>query len=107
MRNSQAKLYTQKDLKWSNGPTETLGVKIDCDGTSQCQENFNEIMKKVEVTCRTLTLFGKRLIINSLIGSLFICRISTILEMSKSQLNMLKKVINKFLWKDKRPKDCL
>ena len=79
LRESLAELITQKNFQWSSGPIDILGVKINCDGTNH-NENFAEIMQKVSVCKtwinRTLTLHGKVLVLNTLIGSLFVYKLS-------------------------------
>ena len=63
LQNSNAKLVTQKQFKWSNQPIELLRVKINCDG-SQCEQNFVEIVQKMRNVCenwynRNATLYRK------------------------------------------------
>ena len=89
-----------------------LGVKIHCDGVTQCQENYDEIKNKIRTVCsnwfnRTLTLFGKTLIINSLVGSLFIYKLSTVLTLNKEQISEIENIIREFIWKGKKPKIAL
>ena len=106
LHNSNARIYTTKNLKWSDGPIDTLGVKINGDGT-MAQENFEEIMVKVNSVCnswnnRLLTLMGKVLLINCLIGSLFVYKMLTVMTLSQVQLEQINGIIHKFLWKGKR-----
>ena len=112
LRNSEAQLYTQNNLQWSNGPIETLGVVINCDGTTDCKENLAKIMLKLSAVCenwynRSLTLFGKALIINSLMGSLFVYKLFTVLTLNDNNIKEIEKVIRGFLWKGKKPKIAL
>ena len=112
LKNSNATLYTQKRIQWSDGPIEVLGVKINCDGVSPCRENFTDIMQKVETVCqnwynRTLTIFGKVLVINSLIGSLFMYRLSTVLDLSRQDIHSVEMCMREFIWKGKKPKIAL
>ena len=108
LRNTAAQLFTQKNFAWSDGPIETLGVKLNTDG-SACEENFTEIMVKLHEVCnnwanRQQTLFGKVLVINTLIGSLFVYKFMTMLNLSESQIKEAENVIKNFLWSGKRPK---
>ena len=52
IRNSEARLYTQSDLTWSNNPIDTLGVKINCDGITPCEQNYVDIMRKLQSVCQ-------------------------------------------------------
>ena len=109
--NSNAKLFTQKDLNWTNKPIDLLGVKIPCDG-SQRPENFEEIVTKVNNICenwfnRTLMLFGKVTVLNTLIGSLFIYRLSTMLNLTKQQIERIESIVRNFIWRGKKAKVSL
>ena len=105
---SDATLYTQKELKWSSGTIKTLGVAMECNGKiSDC--NYVEIIEKINKVCniwinRNATLCGKVLIVNSLIGSLFVHKITAMLALSKVQIKEIESIIRKFIWNDKKPK---
>ena len=108
LRRSNAKLFTQKDFKWSNDAIQLLGVKINGDG-SICNENFDVIISKVKNICsqwmnRNLTLYGKVLVVNTLIGSLFVYKMSTMLNMTDRQINTVEGVIREYIWTGKKPK---
>ena len=51
-----------------------------------------------------MTLFGKVLIVNSLIGSLFVNRVSAVMQLMELQLKKVINVITDFIWKGKKPK---
>ena len=98
LRDSNATLYTQANLKWSSGPIESLGVKINCAGITECKENFEEILLKLQAVCenwynRTLTIFGKAIIVNSLMGSLFVYKMSTILSLNELQIKEIENIL--------------
>ena len=101
----------KKNFKWSSGPIELLGIKINCDATVN-SDNFEEIMAKAHNTCNTwinrkASLYGKILIINSLIGSLFVYRMSTMLYLSDNQVEIFEKLVREFLWNGRKPKISL
>ena len=109
--NSDAILYTQKNLKWSNEAIETLGVDINCDGSIP-SSNYDKIIVKMKRTMenwynRTLTLHGKVLVINSLIGSLFVYKVTAMLTLNDTQINQINKMIRDFLWKGGKAKIAL
>ena len=104
-------LITQKDFHWTSNSIDMLGVHIPCNAT-QDPTNFDEIFKKIQQTCtnwanRQLTLMGKILILNTLIGSLFVYKITTMLELTGVQIENVDSVIRDFLWKGKKPKISL
>ena len=53
---------------------------------------------------RFLTLMGKILLVNMLMASLFVYKMSVIPKLSKQQLQRIKKIISQFLWDGKKPK---
>ena len=103
--NSDAKLYTQKTLAWSNEPIKMLGGYLSCSGDN-IDSNFNEVIKKLNQVCdnwynRTLTIIGKITLINILMGSLFVYKMSTLMNMTNNQLNTATQIIQNFLWNGK------
>ena len=105
---SDASLYTNKNFAWSSEPIDTLGVRILCDGTMD-ESNFNMVIDKLRKICsqwynRQLTLSGRILVVNTLMGSLFVYKMLTLTSMSTEQLNTANGIINEFIWVGKRPK---
>ena len=88
-----------------------LGIHINIDNT-ECNKNFEEIIQKVKQTCerwinRKQTLFGKCLTINTLIGSLFVYKMSTMTNLSKKQIKEVETIIREYLWSGKKAKIAL
>ena len=106
--NSNAKIYTQKELNWTNDPIATLGVYIDCDGG--CNErNFTEVLAKARKVCnswvnRRATLMGKIVILNTLISSLFVYKMFVMNNLTKRQLKEIEGIFRNFLWNGKKAK---
>ena len=78
MKNSLAKLYTQKPLRWTQDPMTILGIKIVTDD-SLISINFEPLIQKVKTLMffwqqRDLTWYGKITIIKSLLASQFVYR---------------------------------
>ena len=106
IRNSNAKLYTAQNFKWSNDSIDTLGVKLSCDKNLDVS-NFLDIVNKVENICsqwknRTLTLSGKVLLINSLMGSLYIYKMLSLQNVANTEIDKFYKTVKLFLWGNKR-----
>ena len=79
--NTNAKIYTSKQFKWANDYIETLGVNVSND-KNLLSANFNKIITKMKAVAgiwyyRQLTLTGKVLLINSLLGSLFVYKMQS------------------------------
>ena len=106
-----ARLIMQQTYKWSNEPIQTLGVTIPCDG-SESDNNFSEVLEKVKRVAnnwinRQATLFGKVLLVNSLIGSLLVYKMLTMLDLKDTQIREINGIIRSFLWNNKRAKISL
>ena len=100
---SEAKLYTSKNLAWSDNDLEMLGITIT-NGPQQNNKSFDPTIKKFKATAdtwmnRQLSITGKVLVINSLLASLFTYKMSTLPQMSTQQVSKLHEIINKLLWK--------
>ena len=108
LHNTNAQFYTQRNFKWSNDDIKLLGMNIPCDG-SYSNRNWSDVMDKVRKTCqswwnRQVTLMGKILIVNVLIGSLFVYKMTTMCDMTKEQIYQVECMIREFIWSGKRPK---
>ena len=109
--NTNAKMYTTKSLKWSNEAIDTLGVSINCDGTLN-PKNYTEVLTKLRNVVnvwvnRRATLYGKVLIVNMLMGSLFVYKMTTMLALSTVNLKEIEGIIREFLWNGKKTKIAL
>ena len=109
--NTEAKLITQRIMKWSNDPIELLGVQIACDGGT-VEQNFLDVLEKVRNTCdnwfnRQATIYGKILIINVLMGSLFVYKMSTMLNLTPVQIRTVEQLFHNFIWSGKKAKISL
>ena len=110
--NSNAKFYTKKRITWSNDPINTLGIDLHL---SNLDKNFEKILIKLKSIAQlwyycSLTLYGKVLIVNSLIASLFVYKMQVIHEINDNFFESTEKVIEEFIWSGKRPKiplECL
>ena len=105
LANSDAQVYTAHNFKWSNENTDILGVKLSCTGDS-VEENFTNVLSKVDVVTenwykKTDSLIRKILIINALIGSLFVYKMSVMENLTEEQLNQIDNKIHTFLWSGK------
>ena len=108
LKGSNAKLYTNKNLVWTDDDIELLGVKI-VNAEMQNSNSFDETITKMGNVAkswsnRTLTLTGKVLIVNTLMASLFVYKMCILPKMSKAQLASIKNIVQSFLWNGKHPK---
>lgn len=111
LRNSNAQLYTQNDITWTNNPINVLGIDI-CDDDNIVNTNFQPVVQKTENVLkiwksRKLNLIGKVLLINSLIGSLFVYKMMVLPIINAQVVDSFNKEARKFLWNNKRAKIAL
>ena len=96
LKNSSAKIYTQKPLKWTLDPVLNLGIKFSlCEDMTDI--NFSPLIKKIQLLTniwetRDLTWLGKIAIIKSLLLSQLIYRFATL---SSPKVDMLKEIEKK------------
>ena len=102
---SNAKLITQSDVSWTNDPITILGIKVGHD-EKITNINYSPVIDKVkEITSswnnRSLSLYGKVMVINTLIASLFIYKMTVLEAIPTSIVNKFNDIINDFLWSGK------
>ena len=112
LKNSQASLYTNKTVVWTNGPIKVLGVYVDHDINECIRLNYNSTIIKVEAilkrwSARSLSLMGKITIINSLVASLFVHKMTVLPFMPDKMLKHLESKMEHFLWNGRKPKITL
>ena len=88
LKNADAKIYTQPMLKWSNDPIKILGVTVSHQKNDLIKLNYNSIIQKMEGIFttwrkRNLSLYGKILVVNTLVASLFVYKMYSIPSMDK------------------------
>lgn len=109
LKNSQAQLYTQKQLLWTNEPVKVLGVYVANNINEVLSLNYHDTLLKVDLVLdswsnRNLTLSGKVLTVNSLVASLFVYKMSALPILPNEVIEEYDARVNNFLWKGKRPK---
>ena len=108
LKNSNAKLYSTKQFKWSSGYIDMLGVKIS-NAPRQTANDYNATISKMENVLdtwshRKLTLMGKVVIFNSLCASLFIYKMIFLPKFLPNQIERIDKAMANFLWNGKKAK---
>ena len=106
IRNTNAKFYSVENVNWSNDPIKTLGIAVNCDGSS-ANDNWEGLLRKVQNVCdiwynRSLTLVGRVLVVNTLVSSLCVYKMSIVMDLTQDQVKTLNEVVYKFIWKGKR-----
>ena len=108
IRDTNAIFYTEKPLQWSSGDIETLGVIIR-NGEHQSNKGFEKNIKQMQTVAsnwynRRLSLMAKILVVNTLMGSLFVYKMTILPDLSDEQVRKINEIIQDFIWAGKRPK---
>ena len=106
------KCYSARKLIWTNEPFKALGLMLTADKQQLIKLNIDPIIARAEAimdlwTTRGLSLFGKILIINSLVGSLFTYIFAVLPLIPEHYVKKLNRLFRKFIWNGKRDKITL
>ena len=110
LHNSKAVHYKQKQLLWEDEKINVLGVFVTNDTRKLLQLNYSDLIyQKVPSILalwarRNLSLFGKVLIVNTLVASLFVYEMTVLLLMPKEYITKLNQCFTNFLWNDRKLK---
>ena len=105
---SNAKFYTSKKFQWSDEDMNVLGVIINSQ-EHVVTKNFNPVIQKINNIFeawkpRQISLMGKILIANQLVGSLLVCKMMVLPRIDEKFIEEIELSINQFLWGDTRAK---
>ena len=103
LRNTQAMFYSDRKIRWSNGPINVLGVLVSYNHQEMLTLNLDPLVTKSENLLRMwkirgLSLIGKVLVINSLVASLFSYRMNVIRKIPSSWFRKIKQIMLDFIW---------
>ena len=109
IRGSNAKYYTQAAYAWDDPPIKTLGIEITTDVMDLTQINMIPVLKSIRETLhcwqqRQLTLTGRVLVINTLVESKLVYRLSILPFLDNKWVEEFQQCIISYVWQGKRPK---
>ena len=112
LKNTDAEYYTQVSYTWSDPPIHTLGILVTTDRKEMQAINIVPVIKKIRQTLATwstrdLTLTGRVLVINTLVESLFVYRLSVLPWVDEEYLMMIQREILSFVWHGKKSQNKL
>ena len=112
MTKARAELYTAEGIKWTDEKINILGVDIYAEEDMLLKTNYNAVMEKVEAVVsswkkRNLSLLGKVNVLNTLVASLFVYKMTVLPRIPKEYVDKLNSIMNSFLWNGKKPKISL
>ena len=106
---TNARYYTQKNFAWDDPPIYVLGIYVDNNLRNMSRINIVPLVSKAQhvLDCwrhKPLTLMGRILVVNTLVESLFVYRLSVVAEVDEKILQELREMVKLFIWKGKRAK---
>ena len=108
LKDTNAKCYTIKPIKWSDGDIDLLGISIR-NQAAQDGSGYDPIFAKIENVSatwgnRNLTIIGKTLLVNTLMSSLLMYRLAVLPPISEAQTKKYYEIVHNFMWGKKRAK---
>ena len=102
-KDSEAWFYTLKQLYWGPDPIKILGFQIYPKRDLMDKENFEDLLYKAEKIMkswikRNLTIIGKITVVNTLINSLFIHKLTVLPTPEDIFFQRYRRIVSNFLW---------
>ena len=106
IRNSQVELATRHNFKWTEGGIIVLGINIVNDPALLIKTNVEPIITKINNLIkiwakRRLTLYGKVSVINTLLASQLIYRLSVLPSPNQTIIKSIDRILFSYLWGNK------
>ena len=106
LKNTNAVLYTDQPFSWTNEALKILGITISTNIDELLSINITPVIQKINSIVsiwsrRRLSLFGKIIIINSLLSSQLVYKLSVLPTPSTSELKELDQLFFNYLWNNK------
>ena len=104
-----SQVYTIKDMRVETEGINVLGIDIEQDSEKMVQRNYDVLIKKANSVLmswgnRQLSLYGKIVVVNTLVASLFVYRMYILPRISPVIVKKLEKLIENFIWNGRRLK---
>ena len=107
-------MYTvvPKQVKCTDEPINILGITATHDKDLQIKLNYDKVIEKIQGIFnswvhRNLSILGKVIIINTLVASLFVYKMSVLPLLPKTYLEKIEKSCVNFIWNGRKSKIAL
>ena len=107
IKNTDASLELNHNVSWTNGPIEVLGISLSPNTNETTIVNYSAVIEKINKTVQIwnsqkLTLYGKISIINTVLLSKLIYRLSCLPSPDDLTIKAIENVFLDFLWGSKK-----
>ena len=111
LKKSKAKYYTQPHIQWKE-EIKVLGVTITEDTEQMIQKNYDPAIIKMKQVFdawgnRSLSLIGKVMVINTLIASLLVYKMTVLPDLPNKYVKRIENLFRNYLWGGKKAKIAL
>ena len=94
---------------WDDPPIDTLGIYVTNNIDDMIELNLVPLLEKAKTVLQSwascpLTLMGRVLVVNTLVESLFVYRLTILPFVESEYFDNLHTLVTQFIWKNKRPK---
>ena len=112
IKKTQVKYFTRKQVTWTNDGINILGVEVNTDKQKMLEKNYDPLLLKSNLILKSwgnrgLSLLGKISVINTLIASLYVYKMSVLLILPEKYVKSFNSMCEKFLWNNRKPKISL
>ena len=109
LNQSDAQMYVEQQVNWKSDEINVLGVCVTYDKSALLEKNYGILLTKTENILkswksRNLSLNGKIIVINSLIASLFVYKMSVLPSLTDAYVEKFNKIILDFIWNGRKAK---
>ena len=103
IKNSEVTFELDYNVSWTNGPIEVLGIILSPNIVETATVNYSKVLGKINKTIelwssQKLTLYGKISIINTVLLSKLIYRLSCLPSPSPDIIKLIEDKLLEFLW---------
>ena len=112
LANTDFKCITNQNVAWTNEPINVLGIWIDHTDAKVLQLNYKPMVIKIEAIFnswrkRNLSIIGKVNVINTLVASLFVYKMTVLPTIPQDIVNKVEQLMRNFIWNSRKPKVSL
>ena len=112
LRKSAARLYTEENMRWTNEGINVLGIEVRHESDETVTVNYATAIQRMEQTLnrwynRSLSLYGKINVINTLCASVFVYKMSCLPMLPPRYVKQINTMMEKYIWNGHRPKISL
>ena len=111
LKNSDAELYSEKPIAWTNDSLKVLGICVTYN-QNLLDLNYAPVIDRAEAIrhqwCnRDISLMGKIAVINSLVSSLFVHKMTVLPNLTPQHITKLNNLLTQFIWNKRKAKISL